>query len=181
MKGIVRSLLGGLSIVSVFLAIASCSSGRYLRTLYATSAEVTGTYTLVLYGARYSDDIETVAILDKEGDQYTFEVYAPDFDYKIKKGVPAKEALEEAERFVSFHYAFQRSRLSRIVDPAGAAIGYEVRPLYSRLEFGYSDILDIYYLIQGYKVVVRVDLIREVKTRFYDDNSPLPFRGIMRH
>lgn len=178
MKCTVRSLLVASSIILVFLTITSCVSGQYLRTQDATPAEVTGTYSLILYGARYSNDIETVAILDREDDQYVFEVYAPAFDYRVKKGLQAREALEEAQRFVSFHYAFQRSQLNRIVGPSGATIGYEVRPLYSPLEFGYSDILDMSYLIQGNKVVVRVDLIRELRKQFSDEDSPMLFRGL---
>jgi hypothetical protein len=84
-----------------------------LRTEGAKDADIRGSFALILYGSRHLNDIETIAILDMEGDRYGFEPYAPEFDYKIKRGIPAKEALEEAERFVSWHSSFYRTQLSR--------------------------------------------------------------------
>lgn len=119
-----------------------------LKTEKANASDIRGTFTLILYGGRYSDDLETVAILDSEGDQYHFEPYAPDFDYRVKKGIQAKEALAEAEKFVSFHNAFWRSQLSKILDNKGTTIGYELRPLYLNFVYGTSDLLDIYYWLK---------------------------------
>jgi hypothetical protein len=141
--------------------------------------EITGTYTLILYGARYSTDIEDVAILAKEGTGYTFEVYAPEFDYRVRKNVPAREALEAAQHFVSFHYAFRHSQLSMIMDNSGAVIGYEVRPLYSPLDFGYSDVLDITYALHEKKVTARVRLIPELDRPPFREDNPFFFR--LRH
>ncbi|MBI4847007.1 MAG: hypothetical protein HY808_00310 [Nitrospirae bacterium] len=139
--------------ISCVSVLYSCAAGKYLGTGPATTEEIRGTYTLLLHGGRYSDDVENVAVLDKEGDRYTFEIYAPEYDYTVKKGLPAKEALEEAERFVRFNSAFMRSRLSRIVDNEGNPIGYELRPLYHLFEFGQSDVLYIYYQMQDNRVL----------------------------
>jgi hypothetical protein len=125
--------------------------------------EVTGVFTLILYGGRYLDDIETIAILDKEGDQYTFEPYAPEFDYRIKRGVPAKEAFVEAKIFVSSHSSFRRAQLGKILDNNGNIIGFEVRPLYFPLTYGVSDVLDVDYWLKDSKVIVKIKLIPMVE------------------
>jgi len=145
----------------IFLAMASYScSGRYLRTEGAVGEEITGVYTLILYGGASANDLSTIAILAKEGTPYSFDVFAPEFDYKIIKGVPAKEALEKAEKFVSFHHDFWKIQLSKIVDNIGNAIGYEVRPLYNPIVYTKSDIPDVYYKNTDGKVIVYI--------RFYE-------------
>ena len=135
-----------------------------LRTESAEVSAIKGSFTLILYGARFADDIETIVIFDIEGDQYHFEPFAPDFDYKIKKGVQAKEAFAEAEKFVSFHNSFWRSQLSRILDPNGNIIGYELRPLYNNFVYGRSDVMDVYYwLKEEGKIKVTIRLVPDVE------------------
>ncbi|MBM4147112.1 MAG: hypothetical protein FJ240_12720 [Nitrospira sp.] len=135
-----------------------------LRTESAEVSAINGFLTLILYGARFLDDIETVVIFDIEGDQYYFEPFAPDFDYKIKRGMQAKEALAEVQKFVSFHHAFWRSQLSRILDPNGNIIGYELRPLYNNFVYGRSDVMDVYYwLKEGGKIKVTIRLVPEIE------------------
>lgn len=176
MKRPVLHILALFAVPALFLCIGSCVPSVYLNTVPADPRELEGVYTLILYGGRHSADIENVAILDNEGDQYTFMVYAPEFDYKVKKHVPAKEALAEAEAFVRFHHSFWKAQLKRIVDTSGASIGYEVRPLYSPMDFGYPDVLEVDYLIKGNEVTVRIDLKRELRRRLLDDESPFIFR-----
>lgn len=173
-----RDHLIAVAVFILFLSLIgyACAPAKHLRTYDAAPAEITGTYTLILYGARYSDDVETLAILDPEDDPYSFEPYAPDFDYKVKKEVPAREALAEAQGFVSFHHSFSRSRITKILGPAGETLGYEVRPLYLPLEFGYSDILDVSYWISGSKVMFWVTLTPDVKRRRDGDGRPLLFK-----
>jgi hypothetical protein len=145
-----------------------------LRTESAEVSAMNGSLTLILYGARFADDIETIVIFDIEGDQYYFEPFAPDFDYKIKRGVQAKEALAEAQKFVSFHNSFWRSQLSRILDPNGNIIGYELRPLYNNFVYGRSDVMDVYYwLKEGGKIKVTIRLVPEIERaiRFPGDGS----------
>jgi len=144
--------------IAAFLLVilAGCAGVSYLKTGAVDPAVITGTYTLLLHGGRYGDDMQNVAILDIEGDGYEFELYAPEFDYKVKRNVPAGEAVEEAERLVRSHYAFLRSQWLKILDSGGRIIGYEARPLYDPLHAGYPDILDITYVIRDHKVMVRI-------------------------
>jgi len=129
-----------------------------LKSEVARSEEVSGVFTLILWGNRFLDDLETVAFLDFEGDQYTFEPYAPDFDFTIKKGVPAKEALKRAEEFVSQNSDFQNSQVFRILDQSGVVIGYEMHPFYRPLRYGHSDVIDVQYWIDNKTVKVKVRL-----------------------
>jgi len=132
---------------------------RSLRTEEAKPEEMKGSFTLILYGGSYLDDLETIALLDFEGDPYVLEPFAPDFDYRMQKRVPAREAFKEAEKFVNFHPSFWRSQLSGIVDKEGKVIGYEVRPLYRPFAFGISDVLDVNYRLKEkgrVKVTIRL-------------------------
>jgi len=150
-----------LLVVVLVLPIASSCAAlatNHLKTEETMPAEIQGTYTLLLYGCRSVDDVENVAILDKEGDPFTFDIFAPDFEYKVKTGLPAEEALKAAEQFIRCSFHYQKSQLSRIVGPSGEVIGYEVRPLYSPLRFGRYDLLDIQYTFKADKVVVYIRL-----------------------
>lgn len=169
-----KNSVRGLCILLAGVALAwGCAGGAGLRTRVVNPQEVGGNVTLFLYGARYSDDIETLAVLDLEGDGYTFKVRAPDFDYKVKKGVPAGEALDEALEFISFHRSFQSPRVSSILDPQGRTIGYEVRPLYRIIDFPYSDVLDVYYGLSDGQVAVRIRLIPAVELQREERPRPI--------
>jgi hypothetical protein len=160
-----------ISAILCIVFLNSCAAGNYLRTEGAKDADIRGSFALILYGSRHLNDIETIAILDMEGDRYSFEPYAPEFDYKIKRGIPAKEALEEAERFVSWHSSFYRTQLSRILDGKGNVIGYEIRPLYQPLAFGASDVLDVDYRIKDNKVIVRIRLKPQIERMLFDGDK----------
>jgi hypothetical protein len=135
-----------------------------LKTEAANPSEVKGTFTLILYGGNYYDDLETMAILDREGDQYTLDLYKPDFDYRVIKGVPAKEALAKAEKFIRFNPSFWHSQLSKILDDKGDVIGYELRPLYYPITYGSSDVLDVHYWMEeGGRVKITVRLMTSVE------------------
>lgn len=137
-------------ILTVVLSLIAFSGlpaeGGSLTTQEATTIDVPGTFSLILYGGRHFRDAESLALLDLEGDLYTLEPYAPEFDYRVVKGLSAKDALERAQSFLSSHYAFRRSLLSKILDSDGKTIGYELRPLYDPLSFGVTDVLDVDYV-----------------------------------
>lgn len=158
-----RVIINFILILAVLLFINVSNSvalKKPLKTEAAIPAEITGTFTLILYGANYLDDLETIAILDREGDKYYFKPYSPEFNYKVKKGVSAKKALKEAEKFVSFHSSFWKSQLSKIINKEGVTIGYEIRPLYRPFIYGFSDILDVYYWPKSngkVKVIIRLE------------------------
>ena len=152
-------------LVTILIAVVSDSPafGASLRTVAASPSEVKGNFTLLLYGGSY-DDVETAAFLDQDGDGYSLDLYVPDFDYKVIKGVPAKEALSMAEKFVRFHPSYWRSQLSKIIDDKGKVIGYELRPLYYPITYGASDVLDInYFMKEGGRVKVTIRLIPRVE------------------
>jgi hypothetical protein len=147
-----------LFITALSLAAGACALGNRLTMKSAEDSVVTGSFRLILYGCSHYDDVETIAILDKEGDPYVFEPFAPDFSYLVKKGVPAKESLQEAEKFVDCHNAFRRAQLSRLVDEKGETLGFEVRSLYMPFVSGVGDVLRTDYRIKGDRVIVRIRL-----------------------
>lgn len=138
--------------------LKSYSRGAQLKTVPLSAADIDGMFTLILYGGNYSNDLETVAILGRENDRYTFEPSAPEFNYTVRKGVPAKDAIAEAEAFISRHTSFHQSKISGIVDKSGTMIGYEFRPLYLPITFGAEDIIDMNYTMEANKVIVYVSL-----------------------
>jgi hypothetical protein len=144
------------------MALGSCALGNRLDIKSTTESSVKGSYTLILYGCTYQDDLETIAILAKEGSPYVFEPFAPDFNYRTIKGVPAKEALEGARKFVGCHTGFHRAQLGELVDAKGDSLGFEVRPLYFPFVFGMDDVLDTDYRIKDGKVVVKIKLLPSV-------------------
>jgi len=171
MRNTVPPFLAILMFLLFFAIDDSFAVAKYLKTEEAKADEIAGVFTLILYGRRDSNDIETIVFLDKEGDEYEFEPYAPEFDYRIKRGVSAKEALDEAKRFVSFHNSYWYAQLSRIIDHRGKTIGYELRPRYYPFVFGVSDVLDVNYVIKDSKVVVRIRLRPEFERIPFDGRS----------
>jgi hypothetical protein len=147
------------------VCISACGGPRYLTTVSASPEEITGTYDLFLYGHRYADDFKNIAFLIPQGGRYFFELYAAEFEYVMKKLLPANVAVAEAEKFVKFHYSFQRSQLNKILDYKGSVVGYELRPIYSALDFPYGNVLDVHYIIKGDKVSATVGLKPEVEER----------------
>jgi hypothetical protein len=77
----------------VILTLQACVAGIQLVPKSADPTDLKGTYTLILYGCRYPDDLENMAILVDEGGRYPVEVYALDSMYKVKKGLSGPQAL----------------------------------------------------------------------------------------
>ncbi len=149
----------------------SCATGQYLKTTQTSDREVSGVFSVIHYGYNYSNDPMSIAVLDLEGDQYTFEVNANEYEYVINRGVPAEKALQDSLFFVSQHSHYFSSQLNRILDHNGQIIGYELRPLYHVQLFGINDILDVDYRIIEKRIIVSADVRRSVKRRFlYRDN-----------
>jgi hypothetical protein len=160
---------------SVFLLAVSfcvsCTPGIRLSTQGAQDSEVAGTYTVILYGCNFFNDLETIAFLDKNDDRYSFQPYAPDFKYREKKGMAAAEALAEAKKFVNCNTSFGQPQLSRIVAPDGDILGYEVRPLYYSFGYGGEDVLDTAYRIKGDRVVIRIWLNPSIEDMLQGGNG----------
>ncbi len=145
-------------LISIFFIVFTSyfvhATDRFLRTETVKDIEITGTFSLILYGGSYLDDFETIAILDYEGDEFIFQPYAREFDYNVHKGLPSEKALKEAHEFIRGHSAFLRARLRKILDEKGKIIGYELRPLYLPVKYGVSDTLEVRYKLQ--KQTVRI-------------------------
>lgn len=143
----------------VALFVVSCTSGIRLNTQGETRySEDAGTYRVILFGCNFNNDLETIAFLDKEDDKYAFEPYAPDFKFKIKKGVPAKEALKEAGEFVNCNTSFRHFQTFGIIGSKGETLGYEIRPLYEPFTYGAEDVLLTDYWLKDDKVVIKIRL-----------------------
>ncbi len=142
----------------IIIGLIYLSGYNRLKTEAAKPADVQGKFSLLLYGCSSQDDLANIAILDKEGDPYSFEIYAPDYSYTRKTGLDGSEALQEAERFVRCNIRSERSRLQRILGPDGTGIGFELRPLYSVAAFGKDDVLDVRYVNKERKILVYIEL-----------------------
>ena len=148
-------------LVSAFCV--SCASGTRLHSLGTGDFEVTGNYRVILNGCNFLNDLETIAFLDKEGDQYTFDPYTPDFNYRVKKEVAAADAVAMAQKFVDCNTSFKYVSMSSIVTPNGDILGYEVRPLYLPFTYGVDDVLYTAYILRGDKVVITIRIVPSVK------------------
>lgn len=145
-------------LISILVISKTLARGKPLKTAPAEITDIADKFTLILYGGQHSNDIETLAILYKEGGRYTFEPFAPRFKYIVRKGLSAKEALEAADRFIRWHNSFHQSQLRGVIDEKGKVLGYELRPLYLPLTFGIDDIMDVDYRMKTDKITVIVRL-----------------------
>lgn len=159
--------------LAVVLSLAGCSTMKAgLQTGPVIAGDVKGTFNVVFLGANFANDFETIAFLDVVGDGYEIEPYAPAFRYRVKKDVPAQDALAEAEKFAGQITGFHKVQYSKILDPNNKVIGYEVRPLYYPHTFGVDDVLDVFYRIKDNKVMVEVTLKPTVKQMIEGDRQP---------
>jgi len=162
MKTFILILIVLIFIILIVKAAKVGPRGKALRTETAQNDEISGTFTLILYGG---NDPKQLAVFDREDDEYTFEVRDSGHNYTITKNVHAAQALEEAEKFIDS----QRSRTSRILDDKAQVIGYEVRPLYDSSRYGASDILKVDYTLLDRKVTVAVDIKSSIKKTYERD------------
>ncbi len=169
-----RRMAAAVAILAFGLVLSSCMGvvRSHLKLETATPSEVTGSYTLILYGCRYPDDLENVAILAKEETASSlFDIYSLPTRYKSKSGLSADDALREAEKFVTCSVHYQQTRFSKIADTEGNVIGYEVRPLYSPIRFGRYDVLDIQYVAHEGRIVVYIKLDPTVELELRDEGG----------
>jgi hypothetical protein len=153
-----------LTILIMIMAITACAPGMQLLTTGVQKAEVKGTFTLLLYGCHYPDDVKNVAILLDEGNTQPFEIYDIKTSYKVKKGISAQEALSQADSFVKCSTRrVTDTELRRIPDGSGGILGYELRPLYFPLEFGSSDIMLISYSLKDGMIRAYIRLLPDVE------------------
>ena len=145
-------------------SLTACLPGMRLMPSPAKPTDVTGTYTLLLYGCHYPSDVKNAAFLVEEGSKYPLEIFDLDTSYKTIKGLTAQQALTKAETFLRCStYSVWQTQLSRIPDGSGGIIGYEMRPLYIPYQLGQVDVLNISYSLKGEKVITYIRLDRDIE------------------
>ena len=167
-----RQILDVAAALIVIFTIQGCSHGTQLRTESADPKGIEGTYDLFTYGCRYPKDIEHAAFLiapDKAG---RVEFYVPATSYKVKRSVPAEQALAEADTHVRCGVrTVVGIRVHRIPDGSGGTLGYEVLPRYSATEVGWMDPLNVSYSLKDGKITVYVRLLPDVEKKLYGSPS----------
>lgn len=146
----------------------SCAPGIRLNTQGGQDSKITGNYTVINYGCNFFNDLETIAFLAKEDGKYPFEPYAPDFKYRVIKGLSAEDAIATAMKFVKCDASYSHAQVRSIFAPDGETIGYEVRPLYLPFTYGVDDVLDVNYWLKDGKVVITVRLAPSILMMLQD-------------
>jgi hypothetical protein len=163
-----RQVLEVAAALIVIFAIQGCSPGTQLRTATADPKDIKGTYDLFTYGCRYPTDLEHAAFLiapDKAG---MVELYVPATSYKVKRGIPADQALAEADKHVRCGVrTVVAIRVHRIPDGSGGTLGFEVLPRYSATEVGGMDPLNVSYALKDGKITVYIRLLPDVEKKLY--------------
>lgn len=137
----------------IFLGSLMCGvcdvSAAGLKTIDGGTPDPSGTYTVIRYGQNYADDVAALIVIFPEKGKYAFEVNKPDFEYRVAKGLTAKQAMEMAQDFVSRHREFLRSQTSSVLGPGGNVIAFEVKALYKPTFLGMEDVIYTDYVLQG--------------------------------
>ena len=157
-----NTIIGLGTLLLTIISLQSCSLGTQLNTELADPKLITGTYTLLLYGCHYPEQIDNVAILVDKNSKYPLEIYDIKTSYSVENDVPAQQALEKADSFIrcSSHRVSQ-TQLTRIPDDSNGTVGYEVRPLYVPTEFGTPDVLIINYSLKDGKILTYIKKTRQ--------------------
>jgi uncharacterized SAM-binding protein YcdF (DUF218 family) len=146
-----RILLCGCIFFALLICGCASTEGKHVKKESVKDTKsIAGNFTVILYGGGHQ--LETLAVLDSEDDEYAFEPYAPEFNYRIKKHLTGMEALNVASSFLR-----QKSiRISRITNKQGKIFGYELKRRYWHLKYGTSDILDVTYSLKKDKILVHI-------------------------
>jgi hypothetical protein len=155
----------GITLILVLAAtLQGCMAGKQLRTSAADPSEVKGTYTLLLYGCHYPAQLQEVAILVDDAGRYPITIHDLDSSYRVKKGVPAEQALSEADRFVRCSTnRIWRTEMRKILDDSGGTLGYEVTPLYDPVQFGIPNVIQTSYSLQNGVVKAYIRLFPDME------------------
>jgi hypothetical protein len=141
-------------IAAAALAAVGCAGAAKLPTEDIAGPPVEeGTYTVFLYSASQSEGSEgprvikgLVAILDLEGDDYEFDLSAPEFDFGTVRGLTGPEAVRSGEWFIGREH-FGELAYSRIL-AGGITVGYEIRPEYKQI-VSRRLVMDVDYFLAG--------------------------------
>lgn len=172
MKHLIDNFRSPVMILAALLILSSCMAGKRLDIKGAVPADVQGTYALLLYGCKYGNDMENLAILYRDDGPFTFDIYSLPTSYQVKKGLPADEALKQANQFLRCSTEYWKTQLSKIVDREGTVVGYELRPLYAPYQWGQMDVLDISYWLRDSKVTVYIKLDSDTQKSIENNGGP---------
>ncbi|MFU8819758.1 MAG: hypothetical protein ACNA74_08575 [Desulfurivibrio sp.] len=148
-----------LSMLITALLLTSCAPGPRLESRPATTVVPDTSYTLILHGCNFGNDLATIAFLRREDQPYLFQPHSPEFQYRIQENLAADEALARARTFVDCSPHFSHARLRSLSGPDGDVIGYEMRPIYLAHSFRWPDMLNVFYHFKGGKVLIYVNPI----------------------
>jgi len=171
MKAMKQILVVAAALIVLF-TIQGCSYGTQLRTESADPKGIEGTYDLFTYGCRYPDDIEHAAFLIAPDKASMVELYVPATSYKVKKGIPADQALAEANTHVRCGVrTVEAIRVLRIPDGSGGTLGFEILPRYPATDVGGMDPLNVSYALKDGKITVYIRLFPDVEKKLYRSSS----------
>ena len=163
---VTRHFLDVAAALIVIFTIQGCSLGTQLRTESADPKGIEGTYDLFTYGCRYPTDIEHAAFLIASEKAGMVELYVLPTSYKVKRGIPADQALAEADTHVRCGVRkVVAIRVRRIPDGSGGTLGFEVLPRYPATEVGGVDPLDVSYSLKDGKITVYIRLLPDVEKK----------------
>jgi len=162
-----RNICGAsFALLIALFVLQGCALGRQLQTQTADPRSIGGTYDLILYGCRFPNDYEHAAFLVSPDSKYPVNLFVPDTSYKVKKGLQAEKALEEAEAFVRCGVnTVTETRVHRIPDDSGGTIGYEILPRYPSTGESGSDPLWVSYSLKDGTVTVYIRLFPDVERK----------------
>ncbi len=160
--------------VLAFSFIGACAGRHPLRTApVAETDRIRGMFRVILYGTASYDWLESVALLDREGDGYLLEPYAPDFNYRVLQNVDDENAIDEAIHFISAHQDYYAFATKKILAEDGKTIGYEIKPTYYPFVYGFREVLDVdYFLLENGTVKVTIEVIPPVRELFLGGDDP---------
>ena len=155
----------GRALITVFLALlliisSGCAAGQALRTVQVQGIDdTTGLYTLTLYREEEYFGLKTIAFLVPEGNGYSLEPYAPEYDYSTISKISGQEGLRLAIALFTKNRDYTNYEIRRISDPGGKTVAFEIRPLYDTTVEGRSDVMWVEYrLSSGGAVDVHIHL-----------------------
>jgi hypothetical protein len=167
-----RQILDVAAALIVIFIIQGCSHSTQLRTETADPKGIEGTYDLFTYGCRYPTDIEHAAFLIAPGKAGMVELYVPATSYKVKRGIPAEQALAEANTHIRCGVRTVAAiRVHRIPDGSGGTLGFEILPRYLATEVGGMDPLNVSYSLKDGKITVYIRLLPDVEKMLYGSPS----------
>lgn len=140
------------------LFLVSCVSSQVLPTQSTSiNLDEQGTFDLILYGMDTSNDVKSVAVLDRVGDGYKIEASNRMHVKNIVKDQTIAQASKAASDFLRNSIILRSINTSTIYGPNGEMVGYEFRPVFNEFQVSNSFYSIWYYLDGPETIKFRVD------------------------